>query len=100
MPKTKESLKKQLDEMKLITCRGPGMSEACKYSGPVETFLPNYSGYHNACRCPNCGSTRNNYNRLHSELVTLQCREAEQKLKLSRQFKDVKNDSTKDDTPV
>jgi hypothetical protein len=73
-------LKKQLDEIKVITCKGPGMTGDCKYSGPTDTFLPNLSGYHNACRCPKCGSTRNDYNRLHATIVTLQFREAEERL--------------------
>jgi len=72
-----EKLKQQLDDIKIIKCLGPGMSEACQYEGPIDTFLPNFSSYHNACRCPKCGSTRNRYNRLHSQLVTLQCKEVD-----------------------
>ena len=70
-----EQLKQQLNDIKIITCSGPGMIGGCNYQGAPDTFLPNYSGIHNACRCPQCGSTRNNYNRLHSRLVTLQCKQ-------------------------
>ena len=67
-----DELLMKLKAMETITCYGPAMSMACKYEGPTDTFLPNLIGIHNACRCPKCGSTNNNYNTLHSKLVSLQ----------------------------
>lgn len=79
-----EELKKQLEAMETVTCSGPGMSSECNYSGHIDTFVPNYSGYHNACRCPKCGSTRNDYNKIHSEIVSMQCLAAEKRFDAKR----------------
>lgn len=44
--------------------------EPCGYVGALESFVPNLSGFHNAIRCPKCGSTQNVYNRIHSHLIS------------------------------
>jgi hypothetical protein len=42
----------------------------CQFKGPIEKFPPNMSSMHNAIRCPECGSTKNNYNTIWSGLIS------------------------------
>lgn len=42
----------------------------CQYQGPLDNFAPNLTSVHNPIRCLQCGSTNNDYNRVHSRLMT------------------------------
>ena len=48
----------------------PLRCDMCGQTNPLNKYTPTYST-HNACRCPECGSTKNIYNSAHGWLVSL-----------------------------
>lgn len=48
--------------------------EMCQYQGKIETYKASFSAY-NDCRCPQCGSTKNEHNRQYQKRLFENMRE-------------------------